>query len=91
LTLYFFSQIVYTTKEITNEWGHELMNKMPNNLRNIRKSQTDKQLRSGSHIAELMDITVQYYYDLETGRGGRKLNIQHHMQDCGKLSYKYTL
>jgi transcriptional regulator with XRE-family HTH domain len=53
------------------------MNEVPNNLRNIRKAQTDKQLRSGSHIAELMDITVQYYYDLETGRGGRKLNIQH--------------
>jgi transcriptional regulator with XRE-family HTH domain len=53
------------------------MNEMPNNLRNIRKSQTDKDLRSGSHIAVLMDITVQYYYDLETGRGGRKLNIDH--------------
>jgi len=53
------------------------MNEMPNNLRNIRKSQNDKLLRSGSHIADLMDITVQYYYDLETGRGGRKLNIDH--------------
>lgn len=53
------------------------MKEMPNNLRKIRTSHPDKELRSGNKIAELMDISPQYYYDLETGRGGRKLNAEH--------------
>lgn len=53
------------------------MSEFPNNLRKIRKSHPVKELRSGNKIADLMNITPQYYYDLETGRGGRKLNIDH--------------
>lgn len=53
------------------------MNGLPNNLRYIRKSHPNKDLRSGNRVAELMNISPQYYYDLETGRGGRKLNIDH--------------
>jgi len=53
------------------------MSELPNNLRKIRKAHPDKALRSGNKIAELMNISPQYYYDLETGRGGRKLNIDH--------------
>jgi len=49
----------------------------PNNLRKIRTSHPNKQLRSGNRIAALMDISPQYYYDLETGRGGKRLNIEH--------------
>ncbi len=49
----------------------------PNNLRKIRTNHANKQLRSGNRIAELMDISPQYYYDLETGRGGKRLNIEH--------------
>ncbi|WP_371366224.1 hypothetical protein SRRS_06770 [Sporomusa rhizae] len=49
----------------------------PNNLRKIRTTHTNKQLRSGNRIAELMNISPQYYYDLETGRGGKRLNIEH--------------
>ena len=53
------------------------MTKQPNNLRDIRLSQTDKALSSGGKIADIMGITPQYYYDLETCRGGRKLNADH--------------
>jgi Helix-turn-helix. len=49
----------------------------PNNLRKIRLSQKDKNLRSGNKIAELLNLSVQYYYDLETGRGGKRLNSDH--------------
>ncbi|SDD88235.1 helix-turn-helix domain-containing protein [Sporomusa acidovorans] len=51
--------------------------KMPNNLRKIRESQTDKNLRSGNKIAELLGISPQYYYSLETGREGKRLNSEH--------------
>jgi len=53
------------------------MEQYPNNLRKIRLSQTDKSLRSGNRIAELLGLSSQYYYDLETGRGGKRLNIEH--------------
>ncbi len=53
------------------------MSESPNNLRKIRQTHPDKALRSGNIIAKLMNISPQYYYDLETGRGGRKLNIDH--------------
>lgn len=50
---------------------------LPNNLRAIRKACPNKELRSGNKIAELMNITPQYYYDLETGRNRNRLNIDH--------------
>ncbi|MCM0758058.1 helix-turn-helix domain-containing protein [Sporomusa sphaeroides DSM 2875] len=53
------------------------MKEFPNNLRKIRTTQSNRDLRSGNRIAELMNISPQYYYDLETGRGGRKLNAEH--------------
>jgi len=53
------------------------MKLFPNNLRKIRTTQDSKELRSGNRIAELMNLSPQYYYDLETGRGGRKLNADH--------------
>jgi transcriptional regulator with XRE-family HTH domain len=50
---------------------------MENNIRKIRLSQTDKNLRSGNKVAALLGITPQYYYNLETGRDGKRLNIDH--------------
>lgn len=50
---------------------------LPNNLRAIRKSCPNKELRSGNKIAELMGISPQYYYDLETGRNRNRLNVDH--------------
>lgn len=49
----------------------------PNNLRKIRLSQKSKELQSGSKIAELLEVTPQYYYKLETGREGKRLNVEH--------------
>ena len=57
--------------------GVVLMDKYPNNLRKIRLSQKNKELRSGNKIAELLEVTPQYYYKLETGREGKRLNIEH--------------
>ncbi len=53
------------------------MKDLPNNLRKIRLSQTKKDLRSGNKIAELIDVSPQYYYSLETGRDNKRLNIEH--------------
>lgn len=53
------------------------MNDLPNNLRKIRLSQTKKELRSGNKIAELIGVSPQYYYSLETGRDNKRLNIDH--------------
>lgn len=53
------------------------MNNMPNNLRKIRLSQKNKELQSASKIAELMDVSPQYYYKLETGGENKKLNVEH--------------
>jgi len=53
------------------------MLELPNNLRNIRKKHQNPELRSGEKIADLMGISKQYYYDLETGRNHCRLNIDH--------------
>lgn len=53
------------------------MTEFPNNLRNIRKNHPNKTLRSGEEVARLMNLSKQYYYDLETGRNGARLNIDH--------------
>ncbi|MBP2629844.1 MAG: helix-turn-helix domain protein [Firmicutes bacterium] len=53
------------------------MSNMPNNLRRIRLSQKNKELQSASKIAELMDVSPQYYYKLETGGENKKLNVEH--------------
>jgi transcriptional regulator with XRE-family HTH domain len=53
------------------------MNNMPNNLRKIRLSQKNKELQSASKVAELMDVSPQYYYKLETGGENKKLNVEH--------------
>lgn len=53
------------------------MGELPNNLRYIRKNHSDRSLRSGEEIARLMNLSKQYYYDLETGRNGARLNIDH--------------
>lgn len=53
------------------------MEKLPNNLRNIRKKHQNHELRSGEKVAELMGISKQYYYDLETGRNNCRLNADH--------------
>lgn len=53
------------------------MDNMPNNLRKIRLSQKNKELQSASKIAELMDVSPQYYYKLETGGENKKLNVEH--------------
>lgn len=53
------------------------MDNFPNNLRRIRLSQPSKDLRSGNKIAELLGISAQYYYSLETGRDGKRPNIDH--------------
>lgn len=50
---------------------------MENNLRKIRLSQTDKNLRSGIAVAKLMGLSPSYYYGLETGKDGKRLNIDH--------------
>lgn len=54
-----------------------MSSELPNNLRAIRKGHPDKSLRSGEEIAHLMKLSKQYYYDLETGRNGARLNIDH--------------
>lgn len=53
------------------------MLKLPNNLRNIRKNHQNPELRSGEKVAELIGVSKQYYYDLETGRNNCRLNIDH--------------
>jgi len=53
------------------------MNDLPNKLRKIRLSQTKKDLRSGNKIAELIGVSPQYYYSLETGRDNKRLNIEY--------------
>lgn len=53
------------------------MDATPNNLRKIRLSQTDKNLKSGNKIAELLGVSPQYYYSLETGRDNKRLNVDH--------------
>lgn len=53
------------------------MSDFPNNLRKIRLSQTDKDLRSGNKIAELLGVSPQYYYKLETGQQNKRLNVDH--------------
>jgi len=50
---------------------------MTNNIRNIRTKHADKRLRSGRNIALLLGISPQYYYNLETGRDGKRLNVDH--------------
>ena len=42
------------------------MTDFPNNLRSIRKSHPNKNFRSGEEIARLMNLSKQYYYDLES-------------------------
>jgi transcriptional regulator with XRE-family HTH domain len=54
--------------------GVPLMADYPNNLRRIRKNHTDKHLRSGTKVAELLGVTPQYYYDLEKGK--RRLHAE---------------
>lgn len=51
--------------------------KLPNNLRQVRKNSASPSLRSGEKVAELMGISKQYYYDLETGRNNCRLNSDH--------------
>lgn len=53
------------------------MTELPNNLRKIRLSQTDKVLRSGNKIAEMLGVSPQYYYKLETGQQDKRLNVEH--------------
>lgn len=53
------------------------MSDFPNNLRKIRLSQTDKDLRSGNKIAEILGVSPQYYYKLETGQQNKRLNVDH--------------
>lgn len=53
------------------------MKEYPNNLRKIRQSHPDKELRSGNKIATLLGVTPQYYYKLETGKENKRLNIDH--------------
>ncbi len=60
---------------------------LPNNLRQIRKTHPNKKLRSGNAIAELMSISPQYYYDLETGRNNCRLNAEH----LGKLTKIFSV
>jgi transcriptional regulator with XRE-family HTH domain len=60
---------------------------LPNRLRELRKANK----KSGNKIAELLGITPQYYYDLETGR--KRLNEDHIRQlaDIFNVSIDYIL
>lgn len=63
--------------EIIFESGITSTEFLPNRLRKIRINHPQKELRSGNAIAELMNISPQYYYDLETGRNNCRLNADH--------------